>query len=45
MKDKSFAVKVNREVIKECEKLGLTLDEFIKISLEAMKKISGEIGL
>jgi lysyl-tRNA synthetase class 2 len=45
MKDKSFAAKVNREVIKECEKLGLSLDEFIEISLGSMKKISGEIGL
>ncbi len=45
MKDKSFAAKVNREVIKECEKLGLSLDEFIEISLNAMKSISDKIGL
>lgn len=45
MKDKSFAAKVDREVIKECEKLGLELSEFIEISLEAMKKISKDIGL
>lgn len=45
MKDKSFAAKVDREVIKECEQLGLSLDEFIETSLEAMKGISKEIGL
>ena len=28
MKDKKFAANVDRDVIKECEKLGLTLDEF-----------------
>jgi len=44
-KDKSFAANVNREVIKECEKIGLELDEFIKISLDAMKGIAEEIGL
>ncbi|NQV00284.1 MAG: hydrolase, partial [Parcubacteria group bacterium] len=45
MKEKSFAAKVDREVIKECEKLGLELSEFIEISLNAMKKISKDIGL
>ncbi len=45
MKDKSFAAKVNRDVIMECEKLGLSLDEFIETSLNAMKEISEEIGL
>jgi len=45
MKDKSFAAKVNRDVIGECEQLGLILDEFIEISLGAMKSIAAEIGL
>jgi len=45
MKDKSFAAKVNRDVIMECEKLELSLDEFIEISLNAMKGIANEIGL
>lgn len=44
-KDKAFAAKVNRDVIRECEKLGLTLDEFLQISLDAMKGIAAEIGL
>ncbi len=44
-KDKSFASKVNRDVIRECEKLGLELSEFFEIALNAMKEIAGEIGL
>lgn len=38
MKDKAFARAVNRERIKECEKLGLSLDDFIAISIEAMSQ-------
>ena len=45
MKEKAFAASVNRETIMECEKLGLTLDEFVDISLTAMKEISIKIGL
>ncbi len=45
MKDKSFAAKVSRETIKECEELNLSLDEFLKISLESMQKIANQIGL
>jgi len=44
-KDKSFAANVNRDVIMECEKIGLSLDEFLQISLDAMKGIAEEIGL
>ncbi len=44
-KDKSFAAKVNRDVIREVEKCGLELGEFFEIALEAMKEISDEIGL
>lgn len=44
-KDKSFAAKVNRDVIRECEKCGLELGEFLQIALDAMKEIAGEIGL
>lgn len=35
-KDKAFARAVNRERIKECEQIGLSLDDFIAISIEAM---------
>lgn len=45
-KDPSFARGTRREQIKMCEeKLGLTLEEFIDISLKSMQKLAGEIGL
>ena len=44
-KDKSFAAKVNRDVIRECETLGMSVDEFIELSLNALKEISAELGL
>ena len=44
-KDKTFAAKVDREIIKECENLGLTLDEFFDISIRAIKNIKEEVGL
>ena len=43
--EKAFAASVNRETIMECEKTGIGLDEFIQISVDAMKEISDEIGL
>ncbi len=45
MKEKAFAASVNRDTIRECEKLGLSLQEFVEISLNAMKKIGPQIGL
>ncbi|MCX6113252.1 MAG: HDIG domain-containing protein [Proteobacteria bacterium] len=45
MKEKAFAASVNRDVIMECEKLGLTIDEFAKTALEAMQSISTDLGL
>ncbi len=45
-KEKSFAKGANREIIKKCQDyLNLSLEEFIKIGLEAMQKISQELGL
>lgn len=44
-KEKSFARGANRDQIKTCEDLGLSLEEFIAIGLEAMKSISDELGL
>jgi len=44
-KDKSFAAKVNRDIIKECELIGLELSEFFEISLSAIQEIAEEIGL
>lgn len=45
MKKKDFARNVNRDIIMECEKLGLTLDEFIELSLSAMQEIAEALGL
>ncbi len=45
MKEKAFAASVNRDTIRECEKLGVDLQDFVVISLNAMKKIAPEIGL
>ena len=46
MKDKGFAAQVDREQIKKCEELlNMPLEEFIGITLEAMKNIAGELGL
>lgn len=45
MKQSAFAASVSRENIKECEKLGLSLNEFTEIALKAMKEISDKIGL
>ena len=45
MKERAFAASVNRETIRECEKIGLPLDEFVGISLSAMQGIAGRLGL
>jgi putative nucleotidyltransferase with HDIG domain len=45
MKEKAFAAGVNRETILECERLGLTLDEFAQITLEAIQGIAQDLGL
>ena len=39
MKDKAFAASVNREIIKECGKIGLELDEFLRIAIRAMSSM------
>ena len=45
MKAKAFAASVSRENIMECEKIGLSLEEFTAIAIDAMKEIAEEIGL
>lgn len=46
LKDKAFAAQVDREQIKKCEELlQIPLDEFIGITLDAMKPIAKELGL
>jgi putative nucleotidyltransferase with HDIG domain len=44
-KEKRFAAGANREDIRACEKIGLSLDEFVKLGLEGMQKIDEELGL
>jgi len=44
-KEKSFAAGVDREQISQCTELGLELDEFIELGLEAMKGIADDLGL
>lgn len=45
-KQPSFAAGTRREEIRMCqEKLGINLEEFVEISLDAMKKVSDELGL
>ncbi len=44
-KDKSFAANCKRENIKEIEGIGISLDEFFELSIEAIKKIKEEVGL
>jgi uncharacterized protein len=44
--EKAFARGANREIIGRCEELlGLGLEEFIKIGLEAMQEIDSDLGL
>ncbi len=44
-KDKRFAANCSRDIILECEKIGLILEEFLEISLQAMQGIAGDLGL
>ncbi len=44
-KDKRFAAGANRDQIQTCAELGLTLEEFLTICLQAMQCIAGQIGL
>jgi putative nucleotidyltransferase with HDIG domain len=44
-KDKRFAAGADRNIILECEKLGIPLKDFVEISLRAMQKVSSDLGL
>jgi putative nucleotidyltransferase with HDIG domain len=44
-KEKSFAAGASRKQIARCTDIGLELDEFIGLGLEAMKGIAAELGL
>jgi putative nucleotidyltransferase with HDIG domain len=40
-----FARSVSRECIRECEEAGYSLEEFVALSLAAMKDVSDQLGL
>lgn len=44
-KDKTFAAAINRDIIKEIEKTGISLDEFFEIAINSIKEIKEEVGL
>nr|MDO8080920.1 HDIG domain-containing protein [Candidatus Freyarchaeota archaeon] len=44
-KDKTFAASTGRDRIRICEEIGVPLTDFLKISLEALQKISDELEL
>ncbi|MEM1911361.1 MAG: HDIG domain-containing protein [Sulfolobales archaeon] len=44
-KAKDFARGVSRDRIREIEKLGISLDEFLELGLEALKEVAVELGL
>jgi len=44
-KNKKFAAGASREHIASCDSIGLSLEEFLNISLKAMQKIEKELGL
>lgn len=45
MKQSAFAASVSRKNIMECEQIGLSLNEFTELALNAMKEIAEKIGL
>ena len=45
MKEKAFARSVNRDIIRECEVIGIPLNDFAELSLNAMRSISDDLGL
>lgn len=44
-KEKSFAAGANREQIAKCSDIGMELDAFIELGLEAMKGVAADLGL
>ena len=44
-REKSFAAGVNREQVAQCQEIGLELEEFINLGIEAMKEIASDLGL
>jgi uncharacterized protein len=44
-KNKAFAAECNRDIILECEKAGIPLEEFLQIGLSSLQGIAEELGL
>ncbi len=44
-KNKGFVARCNRELIMECEKAGISIDEFLELGLVALQGISDKLGL
>ena len=43
-KNKKFAEKCNRDLILECEKAGIPIDEFLQLGLSSLQNIADELG-
>jgi len=43
--EKSFAAGANRQHIAKCSEIGLELDDFIELGIEAMKGVAADLGL
>jgi len=43
--EKRFAAGVNREQVAQCQEIGLELEEFISLAIEAMQRIASELEL
>jgi putative nucleotidyltransferase with HDIG domain len=44
-REKSFAAGVDREQVAQCKEIGLELEDFISLGIDAMKGIASELGL
>lgn len=44
-REKSFAAGVNREQVAQCQEIGLELEEFISLGIEAMREIASQLEL
>ena len=44
-REKSFAAGVNRKQLASCQEIGLELEEFVSLGIEAMKNIASKLGL
>lgn len=43
IKEKAFAAGANRDIIMECERIGVPIDEFCALALAAMQSIAGSL--